>query len=396
MTTDIYAERPLRIGIIAGEASGDILGAGLIRELSKHYPTASFEGLAGPEMIAAGCWPLYNSEEIAVMGLFEVLKHLPRLLKLRKSVVEHFLANPPDVFIGIDSPDFNLNIEERLRAAGIKTVHYVSPSIWAWRQKRIFTVKRSADLVLCLFPFETQIYHQHDVAAVCVGHPLADLIPDEVDKAPIRQRLGLQESAPVLAVLPGSRAGELKSLGLLFLRSMQNLTQQHPNLQFVVPLVNPRIRSTFEQLLTDNAPELKVTLVDGQSRDVMAAADVVLLASGTATLEALLLKKPMVVSYQLAWLSYLVIKLFGGMKIDRFALPNLLGKEDLAPELIQADAKVENLVREVNEALANDEKRAYVKLRFQEIHNDIRRNASEQAAAAVMKLLSSNEAKEQP
>lgn len=378
----------MRIGIVAGEASGDILGAGLVKALKSRYPDAVIEGVTGSQMRAAGCETLFECEELAVFGIFEVLRHLPRLLGLKKQVIQHFKANPPDVFIGIDAPDFNLRIEKELRQAGIRTVQYVSPSVWAWREKRVFGIVESVDLMLTLFPFETAIYEQHGLKAVCVGHTLADQVPDHVDKQALRQQLGLKAEKTTIAVLPGSRGGEIKRLGAVFLKACAQLAEER-ELQFVVPCSNQRNRLAIESSCAEHAANADITVIDGQSRDAMGAADIVVLASGTAALEALLLKRPMIVAYKLSALTFWLIMFFKLMKVTRFSLPNLLSGKDLVPELMQENARVDNVVREVSLLLDHPEKADAVVDEFQTIHNQLRLNASERAADAVLDLIGS-------
>ncbi|NOX76001.1 MAG: lipid-A-disaccharide synthase [Gammaproteobacteria bacterium] len=379
---------PLRIGIVAGEASGDLLGAGLINAIRQRYPTAQIEGIAGPEMIAAGARSLFAMDRLSVMGIVEVLGRYRELLGIRRQLVEHFKDNPPDVFIGIDAPDFTLGLERQLRDVGIKTVHYVSPSVWAWRQGRVKKIARSTDLMLTLFPFENDIYQRHHVPVRFVGHPLADSIPLTVDRIAARQALSLPAEAEILALLPGSRSNELKYLADTFIDTVRWLRERRPGLVVVVPLANAARRQQFEAALAriDNAPELR--LVDGQSREVMAAANAVLLASGTAALEAMLLKRPMVVAYRLATLSYWLVKRL--VRVSNYSLPNLLAGETLVPELIQHDASPEKLGAAVLEFLQNPEVAEQVHRRFDEIHRQLRLGASEQAADAVLALLEKN------
>jgi len=381
------SDRHLRIGIIAGEASGDILGSGLIEAIQKRYPTAQFEGIAGPRMIRAGCWPLYPGDVIAVMGIFEVLRHLPRILRTRRELLQRFLVDPPDLVIGIDSPDFNLDLELKLREAGIRTAHYVSPSVWAWRQKRVFKIARAVDLMLALFPFEAQFYRDHKVPVVCVGHPLAEMIPDKLDVAGIRAELGLDPNRPTVALLPGSRMGEVSRLGGVFLQAAAKLAAERPELQFVAPMASNKLAVHFSALIEQLAPDVDLTLIDGQSREVMGAADAIMLASGTATLEATLLRKPMVVAYRMAWLTWALLKLTGIIKAKRISLPNLLADADLVPELIQQDANPERLAKELSKALDDTVYREMLQAQFETIHHDLRKDASEQAAQAVLKVI---------
>lgn len=388
--------KSLRFGIVAGEASGDLLGAGLIRAIRRRWPDAEFEGIAGPQMIAAGARSLFPMERLSVMGIVEVLGRYRELLGIRRQLADHFRQDPPDVFIGIDAPDFTLGLERRLRRAGIKTAHYVSPSVWAWRQRRVKKIARSTDLMLTLFPFEARFYEAHQVPVRFVGHPLADTIPLKVDRVAARQALSLPAKGEILALLPGSRSNELHYLAEAFIEAVRWLRARRPSLQVVVPLVNATRRSQFEQILAgiSEAPP-PMTLLDGQSREVMAAADVVLLASGTAALEAMLLKRPMVVAYKLAPLTYWLIRY--RVKVQSFSLPNLLAgasrpKENLVPELIQHQASPERLGAALLDYLDNPQKTADINQRFDEIHQTLRRDASHRAAEAVLDLVGTGEA----
>ncbi|MDX1801641.1 MAG: lipid-A-disaccharide synthase, partial [Marinobacter sp.] len=333
---EVISQRVLTVGIVAGEASGDILGAGLIRSLRRRYPNARFVGIGGDEMIAEGFHSLVPMERLSVMGLVEVLGRLRELFRIRARLMAYFLATPPDLVVGIDSPDFTLGIERRCHDAGIRTAHYVSPSVWAWRQNRIVGIARSVDRMLTLFPFEARFYEEHRVPVTFVGHPLADLIPMEPDTQNARDTLGLNPDAPVLAILPGSRGGEIERLGRLFLETARWIQEQRADLQLVIPCVNRAREQQVQGLVDALDVKLPVTLVSGQSRTVMAAADVVLLASGTATLEAMLLKKPMVVGYRLSAFSYAILSRM--VRIPHIALPNLLAREALVPELLQEAA----------------------------------------------------------
>lgn len=376
----------MRIGIVAGEASGDLLGAGLVSAIKQRFPDAIIEGIAGPQMIAAGAASLFPMDRLSVMGIVEVLGRYRELLGIRRQLANHFKQNPPDVFIGIDAPDFTLGLEKQLRQAGIKTVHYVSPSVWAWRQRRVKKIAQSTDLMLTLFPFEAKFYEQHHVPVKFVGHPLADTIPMVVDKLAARQSLGLSSDSTILAMLPGSRSNELHYLATTFIETVRWLRVRHPNLDVVVPLANDVRRAQFEQAMSQIADVPEMTLVDGQSREVMAAADVVLLASGTAALEAMLLKRPMVVAYKLAPLTYWLAKRL--VKITNYSLPNLLAGEIFVPELIQHDATAEKLGQAVLNYLDDTELNESVNQRFNEIHQSLRKDASRQAADAVLELVS--------
>lgn len=384
----VISHRHLVVGIVAGEASGDILGAGLIRSLRVRYPSARFVGIGGEEMVAEGFHSLVPMERLSVMGLVEVLGRLQELFSIRGRLLDYFLNNVnPDVVIGIDSPDFTLEVERRCRNAGIKTAHYVSPSVWAWRQKRIFRIAQSVDLMLTLFPFEAKFYEEHDVPVAFVGHPLADRIPVQTDTAGARFRLGLKQDAPVLAILPGSRAGEVERLGGLFLQAAHWLQQSRHDLQLVIPCVNREREQQVRALVENLHVSLPVTIVRGRSREVMASSDAVLLASGTATLEAMLLKKPMVVGYRLSGFSYAVLSRM--VRIPHVALPNLLAGRQLVPELLQDDATPEALGAAVLQCLEDRETRQHLTEAFTGLHLQLRQNADERAATAISELLES-------
>ncbi|CAD7383768.1 lipid-A-disaccharide synthase [Xanthomonas arboricola] len=380
--------RAPRIALIAGEASGDILGAGLIEQLRRRYPGAEFVGIGGDAMRGAGCQTWFDASELAVMGLTEVLQHLPRLLKLRRAFLERVLAWKPDVFIGIDAPDFNLSVERWLKQRGVRTVHYVSPSVWAWREKRAEKIGASADLVLCLFPMEPPIYARHGIDARFVGHPMADDIAYQADRAAARAKLGLSAFSTVLAVLPGSRHGEIGKLGETFFQAAWLVSEQLPNLHVLVPAANPGCKQLLaEQLSRSSLPVLRSHLLDGQARTAMLAADVVLLASGTATLEAMLVKRPMVVGYKVAPLTYRIVKTLGLLKVNRYALPNILANDDLAPELMQDDCTPERLCAALLDWFKHPEKVAALQPRYLALHAELRRDASARAADAVAGLL---------
>jgi lipid-A-disaccharide synthase len=374
----------LRIGILAGEVSGDILGSHLLKALHARYDKVVVEGIGGPLMAEQGLQSLYPMDRLSVMGLIEPLKRLPELLRMRSAVYQHFLANPPDVFLGIDSPDFNLRLERKLREAGIRTAHLVSPSVWAWRGGRIHKIKRSVDLMLTLFPFETAIYQQHNVPVVFVGHPLADEIALQVNSADARSRLDFHPSGKCLALMPGSRAGEVKMLGRLFMDSARKLREDIPKLSLIMPAAN---EARFEELsvLLQAYPDVPVKLILGQSREAMAAADAVLLASGTATLEALLLKRPMVISYRMSALSWFIIS---RIATTRFAgLPNILADRELVPELLQDKARVDLIAAALLPRLNEGDTRAATLADFDQIHRQLRLGFGERAAAALAQLV---------
>ncbi|MFC3717158.1 lipid-A-disaccharide synthase [Luteimonas soli] len=379
---------PKRIALCAGEASGDLLGAGLIEQLRTRFPDAQFAGIGGDAMRTAGFEAWHGAQELAVMGFAEVLAHLPRLLKLRRRFRQRVLDWKPDAFIGIDAPDFNLGVEKWLKQRGVRTVHYVSPSVWAWREKRAEKIGQSADRVLCLFPMEPAIYARHDVDARFVGHPLADAMPLEPDRAAARAQLGLDADAPVLALLPGSRLGEISRLGAPFLAAAAKVAGEIPGLQVVIPAANAACRQALEALLSGfPALDPRPLLLDGQARTAMVAADVVLLASGTATLEAMLAKRPMVVGYRIAPLTHAIVKGMGMLKVDRYALPNVLAGADLAPELMQHDCTPGKLAEAVLGWFRNPGSVASLQARYLEIHEELRQDASSRAADAVAELV---------
>ncbi|HEX6550388.1 MAG TPA: lipid-A-disaccharide synthase [Gammaproteobacteria bacterium] len=378
----------LRIGIVAGESSGDILGADLIRALRARVPEVQFEGVTGPEMTAAGCRTIASAEELSVMGIAEVVRHLPRLLALRRRLRRHFLATRPDVFIGIDSPDFNLGLEERLRKRGIRTVHYVSPSIWAWRERRVFTVGRAADLVLTLLPFEPALYEKHGFRAEFVGHPLADRVPATIDRIEQRKSLHLPCDVPLVALLPGSRSTEVERLGPVFLDTAQRLNEKMPEVRFVIPAATNALSFTIKNQIRTLKPDLPVTVIDGHSREVMAAVDVALLASGTATLEAMLWQCPMVVAYRVSGLTHALVRGAGLLKVPYVSLPNLLAGRKVVPEFLQYDATSANMGTAVLKLLQDEAARNAQLEAFSRITATLRRNASERAAEAVINLVS--------
>ncbi|MEE4694021.1 lipid-A-disaccharide synthase [Pseudomonas alliivorans] len=372
--------RPLRIALLAGEASGDILGSGLMRAIKARHPDAEFIGVGGPLMEAQGMQSYFPMERLSVMGLVEVLGRLRELLARRKLLVQTLIDEKPDVFIGIDAPDFTLNIELQLRRAGIKTVHYVSPSVWAWRQKRVLKIREGCDLMLTLLPFEARFYEEKGVPVRFVGHPLADTIPLESDRAAARTELGLMGDGPVVALMPGSRGGEVGRLGALFFDAAERLLIQRPTMRFVLPCASPQRRTQIEELLQGR--DLPITLLDGRSHVALAACDAVLIASGTATLEALLYKRPMVVAYRMAPVTFWVLKRL--VKSPYVSLPNLLAQRLLVPELLQdaatPEALAETLLPLIDEGQAQTQG-------FDEIHRTLRRDASNQAADAVLGLL---------
>ncbi|WP_295390812.1 lipid-A-disaccharide synthase [uncultured Thiodictyon sp.] len=377
----------LRVGIVANEASGDLLGGAIVSELARLVPGLSCVGVAGPCMLAAGCATRFPLERLSVMGLAEVLGHLPELLRMRRELTAYFIKERPDVFIGVDAPDFNLGLERRLRAAGIPTVHMVSPTVWAWRPGRVKGIRRAVDLLLCVFPFEEAFLRRHGVPARYVGHPLADQIPLEVDRSAARASLGLPLSGTLIALLPGSRRGELQRLAEPFIQTAQRCLAARPGLRFVVPLVNPRLHAYFAAQLQRLAPDLPVTLVAGRGREVIAAADCVLTASGTATLETLLLKRPMVVGYRVHPLTYHVVKGLRLVKVQYAAMANLLAGRELAPEFIQDRCRAELLAPAVLALLDDQARVAEITAEYARIHAGMRHNAARAAALAVLELI---------
>ncbi|SUD60989.1 lipid-A-disaccharide synthase [Ectopseudomonas oleovorans] len=371
--------RPIRVALVAGEASGDILGCGLMQAIKQRHPDAEFIGVGGARMEAEGLKSYFPMERLAVMGLVEVLGRLFELLRRRRQLARELIAAKPDVFIGIDAPDFNLGLELKLRRAGIKTVHYVSPSVWAWRQKRVLKIREACDLMLTLFPFEAQFYDEHQVPVRFVGHPLADAIPQQADRAAAREALDLPQDEPVVALMPGSRGGEVARLGELFLDAAIRLRALRPGIHFLLPCATPERREQLEQMLAGR--DLPLTLLNGRSHEALAACDAVLIASGTATLEALLYKRPMVVAYRVAPLTYRVLKRL--VKSPYISLPNLLAERLLVPELIQDAATPEALAQAVAPLIDGGQVQTEG---FDLIHRALRRDASVSAADAVLKL----------
>jgi lipid-A-disaccharide synthase len=378
---------PLRVALVAGEHSGDQLGAALIHALRERVPALSCFGVAGPKMIAAGCEAWVPSEELAVMGLTEVLQHLPRLLRLRAQLRRRFLAARPDVFIGIDAPEFNLRLARQLKAAGIRTVQYVSPQVWAWRQGRVREIARSCDLVLCLLPFETDFYRAEGVRAVFVGHPLADQIPLAVDRGAARRALGLAEAGTVVALLPGSRLGEAARLGGPFVAAAAAISARRPGWRFLAPMASARVREVFarEQARVPQAPAIQ--LLEGAAQQALAACDAAIVASGTATLETLLTGRPMVVAYRVSALTAFLVRTAGLVKVRYFSQPNLLAGRALVPELFQEQVSGAALA---DALLTELEDRAHVEelsSQFAQVHRTLRRGAAGRAADAVLECL---------
>ena len=376
----------MRIALCAGETSGDQLGAGLIEELRRRFPHAEFAGIGGDGMRAAGLDAWFDASELAVMGLVEVLAHLPRLLKLRKAFRQRVLDWKPDAFIGIDAPDFNLGVERWLKRRGVRTVHYVGPSVWAWRESRAAKIGASADRVLCLFPMEPPIYARHGVDAVFVGHPLADAIPLQPDREAARMALAEPLDAPILALLPGSRLGEIERMLPVFLDAAARLQRDVPGLRVLVPAANAQCRAAIERTAGAAAPHVRI--LDGQAQRAMIAGDAVLLASGTAALEAMLCKRPMVIGHRISGLTYAIVKAFGLLKSAHVSLPNILAGETLVPELLQDDCTAQQLHAALRRWFRDADAVAALQPKFLAIHQSLRRDASARAADAVAALLS--------
>ncbi len=376
---------PLCIALVAGEASGDTLGAGLMRALKRDYPEARFIGIGGPRMVAEGLISQVPMDRLSVMGLVEVLGRLRELLAIRKELVEFFKAQDPDVFIGIDAPDFVLNIEKKLRTAGIPTVHYVSPSVWAWREKRVLGIRQSTDLMLTLFPFEEDVYRRHGVPVRCVGHTLADQIPLKPDRSAARAALGLPADARVIALMPGSRNGELRKLGALFLQTAAWCAERRPELRFIMPCANADRMSQMQTIVAESKVDIWLQLLDGQSHEALAACDAVLIASGTATLEAMLFKRPMVVAYRMAGMTFRILKRL--VKVGHVSLPNLLARREVVPEFLQDAATPEAMGEALLKRLDPSPEREQAQATFTELHHVLRRNADRAAADAVIELV---------
>jgi lipid-A-disaccharide synthase len=385
--TSAPADEPLRVGIVAGESSGDQLGAALITAMSSLVPNVQFFGMAGPKMIAAGCDPWAASEEIAVMGLTEVLPHLPRLIRLRSSLVARFRAARPHVFVGIDSPAFNLGLAKQLRSPDCKTVQYVAPQVWAWRQGRVRGIGRACDLVLCLLPFETEFFARHGVRAVFVGHPLADQIPLEVDRPAARTALGLGPSSTIVALLPGSRLGEVERLGADFAGAAAFIAERRPDIQFVAPMASPGVRQAFERKIAEVPVAPPIRLFNNESQRVLAAADAVIVASGTATLETLLSRRPMVVAYRFAAFTAFVLRSLGLVKVSYFSQPNLLVGRRLVPEFLQEQVSGETLGSALLRELDDRDHLTALQDEFRKIHETLRLGGAARAASAILECV---------
>lgn len=384
---------PLRVGIVAGESSGDQLGAALITALRERVPGLECCGVAGPKMIAAGCEAWAGAEELAVMGLTEVVRHLPRLLRLRATLVDRFCNSRPDVFVGIDAPEFNLGLAKRLRArCGLTTVQYVSPQVWAWRQGRVRDIGRACDLVLCLLPFEPAFYSRHGVRAAFVGHPLADQIPLEIDREGARAALGLEPSATVIALLPGSRVGEVERLGGDFVRAAAWLAQRRPELQFIAPMATARSREAFESKQVQVPAAPRIRLLDGRAQQALAACDAAIVASGTATLETLLSRRPMVVAYRLGAVTAFLLRRLRLVKVPYFSQPNLLVGRSLVPELLQEQVSGAALGEALLGRLSDGGYLRELDAEFLKVHEALRGGAAARAAEAILTLVRAPEA----
>ena len=381
------ASVPLRVGLVAGEASGDTLGADLIKALRLRAPDTQFFGVAGPKMLAAGCESWEPAESLAVMGLFDVLRELPRLARLLSRIKRMFLTARPDVFIGIDAPDTNLRLARSLHAAGIPTVQYVSPQVWAWRQGRARSIRQSIDLVLCLLPFEKRFYDEHGIPAEFVGHPLADAIPENIDRDAARLALGLELNATVIALLPGSRRGEVARLAGDFAATARWLREQRPALKFIAPMASAVTREIFSKVMRRDAPKVDVHLIDGQATRALSAANAVLVASGTASLEAALCKRPMVVVYRLGAFTAWLLTSLNLVKSKFFAQPNLLADQRVVGEYFQHQIIPESIGAELLMWLDDTERRGALEREFSRIHADLRRGAGSRAAHAILDLL---------
>jgi lipid-A-disaccharide synthase len=396
------ATAPLSVGFVTGESSGDTLGAALINALRARVPDVKCFGVAGPKMIAAGCEAWAHADELALMGLSEIVQHLPRLLRLRRSLLARFTAAQPDVFVGIDAPEFNLGMAKRLKQRGLKTVQYVSPQVWAWRQGRVRTIGKASDLVLCLLPFETDFYAQHGVRAVFVGHPLADQIPLEIDRAEARGLLGFDDGTTVVALLPGSRMGEVERLGADFAAAAAWIAERRPGVRFIAPMASPRVRATFERQIAalpaqaavsslpaaakPSAPA--ITLLDGQAQRALAAADGVIVASGTATLETLLTGRPMVVAYRLSSVTAFLLRTLGLVKVPYFSQPNLLVGRRLVPEFFQEEVSGAALGAALLHEIEDPRHVSELSREFRAVHEVLRRGGAERAASAILDLVS--------
>ena len=372
----------LRIAIIAGEVSGDLLGAGLIQAIRKTHPDVQFEGIAGEAMQRAGCEAIYPADDLAVMGLTEVLKDLPRLLAIKKAVLKRWIENPPDLFIGIDAPDFNLRVAKEMKAAGVHTVHYVSPSVWAWREGRVKSIERAVDNLLCLLPFEPKYYKDTSVQADFIGHPMADTIAlknsSDIKSLP---------NNPLIAVLPGSRSGEINKLAIPFIKTIAELAKRYPEAEFSIPVAKPKFKQLLENLLREHAPGVPVELLNGQADELLAKADLALVASGTAALETMLYGCPMVVAYRMASSTYWLLDVTKAFKTKYFSLPNILAGEELVKEVMQHDLTVDNLFKEVSRLMDDSQRTSDMRHQFIDLHKVLKQDTNSKVAKIVLDLL---------
>jgi len=376
----------LRIGIVVGEPSGDALGAGLIHEIKKLRPDIEIEGILGPRIEAEGGNSHFSMNRLSVMGITEVASTYLELVSVRNRIKHIFLDNPPDVFIGIDAPEFNLGLEKELRECGIKTIHYVSPSVWAWRKNRIYKVAQSADLLLTLFPFESNYYDSVDLEVRCVGHPLAQLIPMIPDTSGARASLNIAIDKTTIAIMPGSRRNEIKSLSIPFIRSAKAYFDENNNTQFISSFTDNNSKNCFQHYINKYAPDLPVTIYTGRSHEVLEACDISLLSSGTITLEAMLFKKPIVVGYITSTITYHILRLLVSSKW--IALPNILAQKSIVPEFIQNDVTVRNLLCQIQYWINNEESRKELIGIFNDMHNNMKMDTDREAAIAVLDLCS--------
>lgn len=381
--------RRLRVGVVAGEHSGDQLGGALISALRERVPDLECFGIAGPKMVAAGCEAWWGADELSVMGLAEVLRHLPRLLHLRGAAARRLRAARPDVFIGIDAPEFNLSLARGLKRAGIRTVQYVSPQVWAWRPGRVRSIGASCDLVLCLLPFEAQFYVQHGVSAVFVGHPLADQIPLEVDRQAARRALGLDGGGTVVALLPGSRLAEVARLGAPFAAAAAHIAARRPGYRFIAPMASGAVRAMFIRQLAQVPEAPQITLLDGEAQRALAACDAAIVASGTATLEALLSARPMVVAYRVSALTAFLLRTLALVKVSYFSQPNLLAGRRLVPEFLQEQVNGAALAAALLGELEDNGHRRELLEEFAAVHRLLRRDGAARAAEAILQCLAS-------
>jgi len=378
----------LKIGILAGEASGDLLGAKLIHALRDQCPQLQIQGIGGPAMEAAGCESLFDIERLAMMGFVEPLFRLPNLIKLRHDLYHYFTHNRPDVFIGIDAPDFNIGLELKLKRAGIPIVHYVSPSVWAWRQKRVHKIAKAVDLMLTLLPFEAKFYEQHCVPVRYVGHPLAEQIPLQPDKIAARRALCIDENATYVALLPGSRRQEIRYMAEPLLLAAKQAWKQKPHLRFLTSHVNEQRYQEFYECYKRFTPELPLEFFTRRSPDVMAAADVVIVTSGTATLETMLYKKPMIIAYRMSGFTYQIAKWL--VKTPYIGLPNLLANELLVPELIQEAVTPQAITTHLLDYLDHPEKVQRIVNKFTELHKELRTDSARCISDAVLGVVNHN------